>query len=160
MPKTHSQKASAKELFDFLNRHYPEAEYHAVYENPNTGDRVALIITPVMDPKTGVVQNHIDLLVGNANNDPLDRARISRAVAQSLRNSGAVENCSFPCSDRFGDQTPEEAERAGDIAALNGETREYGSVCRMWIPKISRLCSGNEDQNRGMTNELEHFTCR
>ena len=32
MPKTHSQKASAKELFDFLNRHYPEAEYHAVYE--------------------------------------------------------------------------------------------------------------------------------
>ena len=32
MPKTHSQKASAKELFDFLNRHYPEAEYYAVYE--------------------------------------------------------------------------------------------------------------------------------
>ncbi len=112
-------------------------EYHAVYENPNTGDRVALIITPVMDPKTGVVQNHIDLLVGNANNDPLDRARISRAVAQSLRNSGAVENCSFPCSDRFGNQTPEEAERAGDIAAVErGDQR-----VRVRVPNVN---TGNQ----------------
>ena len=30
--KTHSQKASAQELFDFLNRHYPEGDYFAVYE--------------------------------------------------------------------------------------------------------------------------------
>lgn len=32
VPRTHSQKASAKELFEFLNRHYPEAEYYAAYE--------------------------------------------------------------------------------------------------------------------------------
>ena len=32
MKKTHPQKASAKELYDFLNRHYPEGEYLAVYE--------------------------------------------------------------------------------------------------------------------------------
>lgn len=30
--KTHSQKASAQELFDFLNRHYPDGDYFAVYE--------------------------------------------------------------------------------------------------------------------------------
>ena len=30
--KTHPQKASAKELYDFLNRYYPEGEYMAVYE--------------------------------------------------------------------------------------------------------------------------------
>ena len=32
LKKTHPQKASAKELYDFLNRHYPEGEYLAVYE--------------------------------------------------------------------------------------------------------------------------------
>lgn len=32
VPRTHTQKASAKELFEFLNRHYPEAEYYAAYE--------------------------------------------------------------------------------------------------------------------------------
>ena len=32
LKRTHPQKASAKELFDFLNRHYPEGEYKAVYE--------------------------------------------------------------------------------------------------------------------------------
>ena len=30
--KTHPQKASAKELYDFLNRYYPEGDYIAVYE--------------------------------------------------------------------------------------------------------------------------------
>lgn len=32
LKRTHPQKASAKELFDFLNRYYPEGEYKAVYE--------------------------------------------------------------------------------------------------------------------------------
>jgi len=36
-PRTHPQKASAKELFEFLNRHYPEAEYIAAYEAGFTG---------------------------------------------------------------------------------------------------------------------------
>lgn len=35
--RTHTQKASAKELFEFLNRHYPEAEYIAAYEAGFTG---------------------------------------------------------------------------------------------------------------------------
>lgn len=33
----HSQKPSAKELFDFLNRHYPDGDYHAVYESGFSG---------------------------------------------------------------------------------------------------------------------------
>jgi len=32
LKRTHPQKASAKELFDYLNRYYPEGEYKAVYE--------------------------------------------------------------------------------------------------------------------------------
>ena len=35
--KTHPQKASAKELNDFLNRHYPGGDYIAVYEAGFTG---------------------------------------------------------------------------------------------------------------------------
>lgn len=35
--KGHSQKPSATELFDFLKRHYPDGEYHAVYESGFSG---------------------------------------------------------------------------------------------------------------------------
>ena len=35
--KRHPQKASAKELFDFLKKHYPDCEYLAVYESGFTG---------------------------------------------------------------------------------------------------------------------------
>lgn len=35
--RTHSQNASARELFDFLDRHFPCGEYHAVYEAGFTG---------------------------------------------------------------------------------------------------------------------------
>ena len=37
LKRTHPQKADAKELFDFLNRHYPEGEYLAVYESGFSG---------------------------------------------------------------------------------------------------------------------------
>ena len=33
----HAQEASAKALFDFLKRHFPEGEYHAVYESGFSG---------------------------------------------------------------------------------------------------------------------------
>ena len=33
----HSQAPSAKVLFDFLRRHFPEGEYHAVYESGFSG---------------------------------------------------------------------------------------------------------------------------
>lgn len=35
--KTHTQKASAKELFEHLNKHYPGGTYHAVYESGFSG---------------------------------------------------------------------------------------------------------------------------
>ena len=35
--KRHSQEASAKVLFDFLKKRYPEGEYHAVYESGFSG---------------------------------------------------------------------------------------------------------------------------
>ena len=35
--KKHTQKASAKELFDFLKKHYPGGEYNAVYESGFSG---------------------------------------------------------------------------------------------------------------------------
>ena len=31
--KRHTQKPSAKELFDFLKKHYPDGDYLAVYES-------------------------------------------------------------------------------------------------------------------------------
>lgn len=37
LKRTYSQNASGQELFDFLNRHYPDGEYHAVYESGFTG---------------------------------------------------------------------------------------------------------------------------
>ena len=33
--RRHSQKPSAKELFDFLKKNYPDGEYQAVYESPD-----------------------------------------------------------------------------------------------------------------------------
>ena len=35
--KRHPQKASAKELFDFLKKHYPDGDYLAVYESGFSG---------------------------------------------------------------------------------------------------------------------------
>jgi len=35
--KTHTQKASAKELIDFLHKHYPDGDYRAVYESGFSG---------------------------------------------------------------------------------------------------------------------------
>ena len=35
--KRHPQKASAKELFDFLRKHYPDGDYLAVYESGFSG---------------------------------------------------------------------------------------------------------------------------
>ncbi len=37
LKRTHPQKADAKELFEFLNRHYPDGEYLAVYESGFSG---------------------------------------------------------------------------------------------------------------------------
>lgn len=45
--RRHSQKPSAKELFDFLNRHYPEGDYLAVYESGFSGFSTYYALTEV-----------------------------------------------------------------------------------------------------------------
>ena len=111
---------------DFFAREDRE-EYHAVFQNPNTNDQIAVVITPIPD-EAGVMTNHIELIVGNADNDPLTRDKIASEIAAKLRDSG-VDGCSFPCSGRFGDQTAEEVERVGDInAVVSGDERARASL--------------------------------
>lgn len=100
---------------EFFGREDRE-EYHAIFQNPVTGDQVAVVSTPIPDD-AGVVTNHIELIVGNADNNPVTRDRIAREVAEKLRMYG-VEGCSFPCARRFGDGTAQEVARVGDIAAV------------------------------------------
>ena len=42
------------------------------------------MITPIPD-EGGVVTNHIELIVGNADNNPVTRDRIAQEVAEKLR---------------------------------------------------------------------------
>lgn len=45
--KRHTQKASAKELFDFLKKHYPDGDYLAVYESGFSGFSTYYALTEV-----------------------------------------------------------------------------------------------------------------
>lgn len=111
---------------DFFGEENRE-EYHAIFQNPMTRDQVAVVITPVPD-ENGVVTNHIELLVGNADNDPVSRDRIARLVAERLREKG-VEGCAFPCALRHGDRTGMELCRVGDIGAVaRGEETARASL--------------------------------
>lgn len=111
---------------EFFGREDRE-EYHAIFQNPITGDQVAVVITPIPDD-SGVVTNHIELIVGNADNNPVTRDRIVREVAEKLRMSG-VEGCSFPCARRFGDSTAQEVARVGDISAVEcGDEKARASL--------------------------------
>lgn len=100
---------------DFFSEENRE-EYHAIFQNPVTHDQVAVVITPLPD-EAGVVTNHVELIVGNADNNPVTRDRIAHEVAEKLRLSG-VEGCSFPCARRYGDATAQEVARVGNIAAV------------------------------------------
>ena len=83
---------------DFFSEENRE-EYHAIFQNPVTRDQMAVVITPLPD-EAGVVTNHVELIVGNADNNPVTRDRIAQEVAEKLRASG-VEGCAFPCARRY-----------------------------------------------------------
>ena len=100
---------------EFFGREDRE-EYHAIFQNPITGDQVAVVITPILD-ESGTITNHIDVIVGNADNNPVTRDRIWREVTGKLEISG-VEGCSSSCAGRFGDATLEEVARVGNIVAV------------------------------------------
>lgn len=82
VPKTHSQKASAKELFDFLNRHYPEGEYHAVYEAGYSGYATYYALTEY--GIKCIVVNAADVPTTQYENvmksDPVDSVKLAKAL--------------------------------------------------------------------------------
>lgn len=92
-------------------------EYHAIFKNPATDDRIAVVITPQTDPDTGLITNHAELLIGYRGNDAATRDQMSEIIATRLRQEG-VANCHFPCAQRYGRSTNHEADRVGDIAAV------------------------------------------
>lgn len=111
---------------EFFGREDRE-EYHAIFQNPVTNDQAAVVITPLPD-EAGVVTNHIELIIGNADNNPVTRDRIAHEVAEKLRISG-VEGCSFPCTRRFGDDTAKEVARVGNIVAVeSGDEKTRASL--------------------------------
>ncbi len=90
--------------------------YHALFENPVTGDQAVVVITPVMGDD-GTVTNYMELIVGNKDNNPVTREQMSAAVEAKLR-QGGVQDVSFPCFNKYGDKTREECSRVGNIDAV------------------------------------------
>lgn len=102
-------------------------EYHAIFENPVTGDQTAIVITPIPG-EDGTVTNHVEVIVGNADNNPVTRQKINLAVQHKLSAQG-LEQVSFPCSEKYGERTREEAARVGNIGAVTaGVTSARSSV--------------------------------
>ena len=82
VPKTHPQKASAKELFDFLNRHYPDGEYYAVYEAGYSGYATYYALTEF--GINCIVVNAADVPTTQYENvmktDPIDSVKLAKAL--------------------------------------------------------------------------------
>lgn len=106
----------------------PREEYHGVFTNTITGAQAGIVITPLLD-EDGVMSNHVELILGNVNNDPVTRERMAKAVAESLRKSGALDGASFPCIHKYGDKSADEILRVGDIDAVErGDESARSSV--------------------------------
>lgn len=118
---------------DFFGEENRE-EYHAIFENPVTRDQVAVVITPVAG-EDGVVSNHIELIIGNHDNNPMTREIISKSVQKKLNEKGILEG-DFPCSQKYGTATAEEVKRVGNIAAVTaGNVAVRASTERVGITK-------------------------
>ena len=88
-------------------------EYHAIFQNPVTGDQAAVVITPVTGPD-GIDANHVELIIGNADNNPVTRDRINHVIQSQLAKEGLIEG-GFPCSQKYGERTAKAVERVGNI---------------------------------------------
>ena len=75
------------------------------------------MITPIYG-EDGIVTNHAEVIIGNADNDPVTREKINEAVQSALQSEGLIEGA-FPCYQRYGERTREEAERVGNIEAVS-----------------------------------------
>lgn len=83
---THPQKADARELFDFLNRHYLEGEYHAVYESGFSGFATYYALKQVgIDC---IVINAADVPSSQYENvmksDPIDSEKLAKSLKAGL----------------------------------------------------------------------------
>lgn len=123
-------------------------EYHAVYINPITGDKVVVVITPVPD-EAGVVSNHIELIAGNSmDNDVVNRGTIHNVVSAKLQESGIQDMHLERCASRHGDQLQQVIDRAGDIEAVAaGDER-----VRVGVPGRDNRLDVTERIHRGTTN--------
>lgn len=123
-------------------------EYHAVYINPITGDKVVVVITPVPD-EAGVVSNHIELIAGNSmDNDVVNRGTIHNVVSAKLQESGIRDMHLERCASRHGDQLQQVIDRAGDIEAVAaGDER-----VRVGVPGRDNRLDVTERIHRGTTN--------
>lgn len=93
-------------------------EYHAIFQNPLTGDRVAVVITPIFD-EAGVVQNHIELIADNGmDNDCENRVKIHNTVSRILSENGVQDMHLERCAGRHGNNTQDVIEKTGNIAAV------------------------------------------
>lgn len=88
-------------------------EYHAIFQNPVTGDQAAVVITPVTGPD-GIDANHVELIIGNADNNPVTRDRINAVIQNQLAQEGLIQG-GFPCSQKYGARTAAEVQRVGNI---------------------------------------------
>ena len=116
---------------DFFREENRE-EYHAVYRNELTGDRVVVVITPVPD-EAGVVMNHIELIADNGmDNDSCNNTMIHNIVSRKLRDSGIQDIHLESCAGRHGARTQEVLNNAGNIAAVAAGDESV----RVPVPKL------------------------
>lgn len=123
-------------------------EYHAVYINPVTGDKVVVVITPVPD-EAGVVSNHIELIAGNSmDNDIVNRGTIHNVVSAKLQEGGIQDMHLERCAGRHGDQLQQVIDRAGDIEAVAAGDESV----RVGVPGRENGLNITDRIHRGTTN--------
>lgn len=101
-PKTHSQAPDAKMLFDFLNKHFPDGDYQAVYEAGYSGFSTYYAL-----------QSHgIDCIIVNAadvpstqyenvmKTDPIDSVKLAKALR-----AGLLKGIYIPPLDKLDDRS-------------------------------------------------------
>ena len=99
--KTHTQKASAKELFEHLNKHYPGGTYHAVYESGFSGFSTCyalreLGVDCIVVHAADVPASQKDKI---SKSDPIDSRRLVRSLM-----SGDLEGIYVHSKDNLDDR--------------------------------------------------------
>lgn len=80
--RTHTQKASAKELFEHLNKHYPNGSYHAAYETGFSGFSTYYALTELGIKCTVVHAADVPTTQKEkvSKSDPVDSKKLAKAL--------------------------------------------------------------------------------